>query len=271
MAALRRSQITGGSARRARVPPDKARLLPRHRRRVATGACSFAHAPSPPPRPHHPCALLHTALHRALPARLYRALDAALGRRRVPMLPDSEGRRRAPHPRAHAQTSVLHRGRRQRCVDDPSCRRRCVLSLRPPAETRPVFAFAAPPRGAADGFDAPARRRRHRRQGRPPGVARGRLLGQPVQLPDQAPRVARPQLVQAQRETRPVCHPPRTHHLGHSGCVPARRLSLSLSRVRFSVPAERMDESADASPFGAAVFSAVFYLCGTRLSRPDPG
>ena len=45
---LARSQVAGASTRRARVPPDQARLLPRHRRRVAPGAPTFLFVQSLP-------------------------------------------------------------------------------------------------------------------------------------------------------------------------------------------------------------------------------
>lgn len=65
----------------------------------------------------------------------------------------------------------------------------------------------------------PAHRRRHRRQGGSSSLSRRRFLHQPVQLPHQAPGLARAQLVQAECQARAVCHPSRSHHLGHPRCA----------------------------------------------------
>lgn len=62
---------------------------------------------------------------------------------------------------------------------------------------------------------------RHRNcgQGRKTSLPRRRLLRHSIQSPHQAPHVAWPQLLPSFRQTRPVRHPPRSHHFSDASCV----------------------------------------------------
>ncbi len=64
---------------------------------------------------------------------------------------------------------------------------------------------------------------RYRRQGRQAGLARRRLLHQPVLIPHATAALARAQLLQALGQALAVCHPPRPYHCRHPG-----RLQLDL-------------------------------------------
>ena len=59
----------------------------------------------------------------------------------------------------------------------------------------------------------------HRRQRGQAGLARSGLFRDAVQSLDEAPPLARPQLVPALGQIGAVCHPPRADHLRHAGRV----------------------------------------------------
>ena len=62
-------------------------------------------------------------------------------------------------------------------------------------------------------------RRRHRWQGGKTGLSSCRLFGDAIQLPYQAPHVARSEFLSTVRQTGPVRYTSRLDYLGHAGRI----------------------------------------------------
>ena len=90
---------------------------------------------------------------------------------------------------------------------------------------------------------APPHRRWHRRQRGKAGLARSRLFRDAVQPPDEAPPLARPQLVSPLSQAGAVRHPPWADHLRHAGrlffhlllCAHRAVPGLAYGRLRYDI------------------------------------